>query len=58
MKNEQNKVNKLPEVEIDMENIPEVEMPKIDVSKYIGKKAKIIIVIIYDGVNQNEKRTK
>ena len=43
MKNEQNKVNKLPEVEIDMENIPEVEMPKIDVSKYIGKKAKIIV---------------
>lgn len=30
------------EIEYDMDNIPEVEMPKIDVTKYIGTKAKIV----------------
>jgi hypothetical protein len=34
------------ETEIPMDNIPEVEMPKIDVTQYIGKKAKILNAIV------------
>ena len=46
--NNQSRTTKQPETEIEMGIIPEVEMPKIDVTQYIGKKAKIVVAKVIE----------